>query len=241
MRRNELDALAATAIKNFAVKYPEMKDDMMKSKHYYNNIPNQHHLEDDVWTHTLLTIKEFVNGFHWVCDNTLFFPYMNNKDFSKIGILLCLLHDIGKTRTLSKDDEKNKCSFRSHESMSAVMSSGYINGIFDSFDVYTNYKLISEVICYHLDLFHLEESFTGNEKKSINKFITKHGYDLNFYFWLYVLRHCDTRGRFFERINEDDTTMYVIMDSILKHDDIIKNNDEKFIRMVSLVVDTFSI
>ena len=104
-----MDEIISFYCKNFS----KQKEEMENSKHYYKDSPNIYHMEDSVWTHTMMVciarkmlyIKE-----HGECSVSI--------DRCLDSILIALLHDYGKVITRKEDHEKLKTHFRGHSYMS---------------------------------------------------------------------------------------------------------------------------
>ena len=85
-------------------KYPYHVQQMKACSHHYSMYDqNPYHLEDDVWSHTMM-----------VCQQA--------KDSPTVVQMAALLHDIGKPATRAVNYEKKRVSFYGHEGMSAWMS-----------------------------------------------------------------------------------------------------------------------
>ena len=70
-------------IKWFQIEYTKLANDMKASNHAtVDNEPNPYHLEDSVWTHTMM-----------VCMRA---EIQSETEYNKINMLSALLHDIGK-------------------------------------------------------------------------------------------------------------------------------------------------
>lgn len=104
-----MDEIISFYCKNFSKQKKEMED----CKHYYTDNPNVYHMEDSVWTHTMM-----------VCTarKMLFIQDYKDKklelDLCLPSILIALLHDYGKVLTRKEDESKMKTHFRGHAYMS---------------------------------------------------------------------------------------------------------------------------
>ena len=104
-----MDEIISFYCKNFSKQKKEMED----CKHYYNDNPNVYHMEDSVWTHTMMvcTARKML----FIQDNGEGkIPLYQCLDF----ILISLLHDYGKVLTRKEDHDKLKTHFRGHAYMS---------------------------------------------------------------------------------------------------------------------------
>lgn len=123
-------------VKWFQLNYPKLVGAMKSCSHHYDkqNL-NPYHLEDDVWTHTMMVCQKAENE-------------------SRHVQIAALLHDIGKVLTRKENHEKKRVSFFGHESMSAFLS----------LDILKELKLsdsqiveIFQLICLHTEPFKLTE------------------------------------------------------------------------------------
>ena len=104
----------------FQINFTELADAMKKSNHNIkNNEPNNYHIEDSVWTHTMM-----------VCQRA---EIENEKQYDKLSLITSLFHDIGKPmarteeeiKILNEEDKqelKTICRFVGHEGISAYLS-----------------------------------------------------------------------------------------------------------------------
>ena len=95
----------AELVKWFQLEYPDLVKAMKQCSHHYDrkNL-NPYHLEDDVFTHTMMVLDN-VNVYY--------------KRWGYLVAVAALLHDIGKPFTREVNDEKKRVSFFGHESVSA--------------------------------------------------------------------------------------------------------------------------
>lgn len=117
-------------VENYEI-FKKLKDVTCTNK---NGELHPYHYEDDVWTHTCMVYKEV-------------YKFNNN-----ILSLAALYHDVGKYRTWSYNEDKDKVTFYSHHNYSGFMflddatdlvNAGYINNE----DIPTIFKLIT----YHME------------------------------------------------------------------------------------------
>ena len=133
----------------FQKEYPHLVEEMKNCSHHGDDL-NPYHLEDDVWSHTMLVCKQAEN-----------FDYPTK--------IAALLHDIGKpfVRDINK---KGHACFYNHDQVSAFASLAITKelGIFDCyrFDIF-------RAIALHTQIFKLNQD-------QITKLFTKYGscYDI---------------------------------------------------------------
>lgn len=98
----------AELVKWFQLQYPYLVKAMKECSHHYDSENlNPYHLEDDVWSHTMMVV-----------DNV-------NIYFKRWGYLVAvaaLLHDTGKVNTREENHQKKRVSFFGHEPVSAFTS-----------------------------------------------------------------------------------------------------------------------
>jgi len=193
----------------FQTEFVSLSNSMKNSNHSYNDKPNPFHLEDSVWTHTMMVCMQ-----------------AEMLNVSKINKICALLHDIGKPicRTVidgnskkpiynEADLQKNKdleneipqnekkVHFRGHEGVSSYLSIELLNdllsrGVIDSDELIMCFRIIS----LHGILFdYIDED--GNEKKPHKIFekFKANEYKLFEYFITQV--KCDSLGRFYKAKN----------------------------------------
>jgi hypothetical protein len=104
-----MDEIISFYCKNFS----KQKEEMENSKHYYKGSPNIYHMEDSVWTHTMMVC---------IARKMLYIKEHGESSISidrcLDSILIALLHDYGKVITRKEDHEKLKTHFRGHAYMS---------------------------------------------------------------------------------------------------------------------------
>jgi len=100
-------------LKYFIINHPKYVE-MMRTctYHYDTNIINFHHLEGDVWSHTVLS---YSNSLRFKC--------------SKYVQWAILLHDIGRVYTRKVDHKKERISFGEFEGVSQYVALEILSGI----------------------------------------------------------------------------------------------------------------
>ncbi len=195
---------------------------MKESDHNFNNeLLNPYHIEGDVWTHTLMVLKEA------------------NKLTNDIEVLLsALLHDIGKPD--SKEIVNEKCRFFNHENISSFLSIDILKKYNEDFpEDKINIVTILLLINWHSDFGHivLESNNELSHKDKI--FLNNKYYDLNFYKKMLDLNEADTYGRISLDMDLDKMKIkfnvlrnYIPQKSETK--EIIKNKTSKLIVFTAL-------
>lgn len=124
-------------VKWIQTNHPYLVKQMKECSHHYdtNNL-NPFHLEDDVFTHTML-----------VCNQV-----HPNDTYVQVA---ALFHDIGKVDTRKLNHEKKRVSFYGHEGVSAFKSIGYLKEL-----GYNKNEIINifQLIALHTEPFKTEHS-----------------------------------------------------------------------------------
>lgn len=166
----------AELVKWFQLEYPDLVHQMKQCSHHYDrkNL-NPYHLEDEVFTHTMM-----------VLDNV----NMHVKRDSYLVAVAALLHDIGKPFTREVNQEKKRVSFFGHESVSAFGALGICGKLgLTKRDTIIVFKLIS---------LHTE-GFKLSTEEFINRLVNFKEADL-----LLDLIKADNDGRYTEVDSEFD-------------------------------------
>ena len=185
----KINDFIAEMLKEFQEHFPETLNDMSETKHtlseYY---VNTHHLENDVWSHTLLVLSNIQKIIEDI--DIYFIPrYFNiNKINIRAIIIAALLHDLGKYYSREEDNVKNKVYFTNHANYSVFYGIDIINhfvkkGFIDTEDVAEVIFLINK----HYDLYNMP-------KEDIAKKFYKFGF--NWFVDLFILVLADNKGRF---------------------------------------------
>ena len=166
----------AELVKWFQLEYPDLVHQMKQCSHHYDrkNL-NPYHLEDDVFTHTMM-----------VLDNV----NMHVKRDGYLVAVAALLHDIGKPFTREVNQEKKRVSFFGHESVSA----------FGALDICRKLGLTKRdtIIVFKLISLHTE-GFKLSTEDFINRLVNFKEADL-----LLDLIKADNDGRYTEVNSEFD-------------------------------------
>jgi len=175
---------------------------------------NPHHLEGDVFTHTMMVFNTAVN---W------------NMDF-KVQIA-ALLHDIAKpyTREVFFKDGINKVSFRNHEALGFYRSLDILRKVYSDILSDRDIMNIATVIAHHTSLFQYRAK--TNKYSSLAEYVGKAfgHYDYDAIGILNALSYCDSDGR----ISKDGMVHY--MSSIDGYEDHISEqyvSDKKLTLLV---------
>jgi predicted kinase len=89
----------------FMTKFPEYVKKMQECSYHYNASVNSHHLEGDVWSHTIMTYK-----------------IAHDINASNIIKYAALLHDIGRIYVRSEDRNKKRVFFGDYEGVSCYVA-----------------------------------------------------------------------------------------------------------------------
>lgn len=153
----------------FQKNYTSIQQSMQTCYHYHSNgTPNPFHIENDVWTHTMMVLDKIPN------DANLIFA--------------TLLHDIGKVNT-RVEKQSGRVSFRLHENVSTYHSIDILNKAKLEFDI--DPVLILKLINWHGDLWKHKDIDTLDHR-SLD---LKYGNDLNLYHNLVQFTKADAFGR----------------------------------------------
>jgi hypothetical protein len=102
----------AQFLRYFLLKYPEFYLKMRECEHAYSAVRlNPFHLENDLWTHTVLVF----NSLRLINDSDM---CPEKEVVNKALLIAALTHDWGKLATRAKDDTKCRVSFYSHATAS---------------------------------------------------------------------------------------------------------------------------
>lgn len=171
--------MKAKILEWFKENYKELVIKMKNTNHDYNELlQNPYHLENDVWSHTMMVFNEVKE---------------NNEDL----LLMCLLHDIGKPFTEKRNEETKRVSFKGHENFSSFLALPILNKFKKEMNNNINIELILKCINRHTELIKMGEIIDQNiiySDKEINK-INKIYYDLDYYDYMLKLTIADMNGR----------------------------------------------
>lgn len=157
-------------LKRFQTLYPGLCQEMRDCFHQYSpEHQNGFHLENDVFTHTMMVYNEAL----------------------KTGIggpieMLALLHDIGKIEARQPVDETKRVRFFGHESLSAFKAVDMFSQLRPTFLDYEK-QFMFEAICLHTEPFKNEQLLT--QKLVNNETLGR---------YLEIFASCDSAGRFCE-------------------------------------------
>lgn len=114
---------------------------------------NPYHEEKDVWVHTNMVIDEFI------INNSV----LDSKSI-EIGILACLLHDIGKPLSRKENDENKSVSFFNHNELGVPLVFYVLKKYQEDFKSINNDDIINILI-----MIKLHQKFYQASKESIIK------------------------------------------------------------------------
>lgn len=165
-----------TFISWFQKKHPEMIVAMQKSSHNLTaNNPNPFHLEDDVWSHTML-----------VCKMAEVFKYDN------VIKVASLLHDIGKPSARTVVEDRGIVHFYGHEKLSSRLAGSILFEMSDDNLIKKEDIPMILTIIEHHNLFHQVKTYEDiTEELKTRGLLFKETF-LN----LLCLARCDHQGRF---------------------------------------------
>jgi predicted kinase len=183
---NQMENLEYDLIEWFQIKYPNIVKEMSECSHHFDeNTINPYHIEGSIWTHTLMVYNYYIN---------------NYRIDSEI-LLACLLHDIGKPKSMTKDEENKRVRFFNHENISTILAIDILNEFEKDF-FKINKQNILKLINWHSDFHYIgkieNDKFIISKKRqtSISK---KYGTDKKLYYKMLVLNICDNFGRISKR------------------------------------------
>jgi len=157
-------------IKWFIQNYPDYVTQMRACSYHSNNNINLHHLEGDVWSHTMLSYSKGLNF-----------------GVSKTVLIALFLHDIGRifTRYI---DSKGSVSFGDFEGVSCFVSLDILNKL----DLSENEKVdILKIIMNQYNVI----DFVKYDETSFDKFVKKYEYNEELVKYLFSYVKCDLFGR----------------------------------------------
>ncbi|WP_373004888.1 AAA family ATPase [Sulfurimonas sp.] len=169
-------------LNEFIKKNHDLVDQMKACSYSYdkNNL-NLHHLEGDVWTHTMMA---YTNTVKYKCSNIV-----------KWAVIL---HDIGRIYTRNENKKHKRISFGNFEGVSVFTSIDVLNKT----DLTHDEKIkIFKIISYQYTIIdHIKYN-----KPSIKKLLSKFQYEENILEELAQYARCDLLGR---KISQSKINMY---------------------------------
>jgi predicted kinase len=169
-------------LNKFIKNNPDLVDQMKACYYAYDkdNL-NLHHLEGDVWTHTMMA---YTNAVKYKC-----------SDIVKWAVIL---HDIGRIYTRSENKEHKRVSFGNFEGVSVFTSIDILNKT----DLTDDEKIkIFKIISYQYTII----DYLKYNKPSIKKLLSKFKYEENILEELAQYARCDLLGR---KISQSRISMY---------------------------------
>ncbi len=135
---------------------PELIKEMKDSNHHYDmkNL-SPHHLEGDVWTHTMMVYSN-------CCKGLGFNEKVGDDDIlAVVSFINALMHDAGKPR-VRQNHKDTKINFWGHENASiphAVDFLYYLQAIYNWTDEQFKLmiKLVTHSVCYHLSAMNIKK------------------------------------------------------------------------------------
>ena len=186
-------------IQNFPLYVQQMRE---CSYHYDEKRLNLHHLEGDVWTHTVLS-----------------YQYAIEFDVPEHIKWAVVLHDIGRVFTKEKNREKKRLNFGDFEGVSCYVALEILNKT----KLKDEQKIrILKIISYHYTMIDHVKFDDPNYEELLKQF--KYEEELLYDLALYV--KCDLNGRI---IDESRQHLYDLtrIDSLLSKLEDIKKNEKK--------------
>lgn len=155
-------------IKNFPSYVTRMKE---CSYHYDEYNMNLHHMEGNVWTHTVLSLKNAINN-----NYSIYIQYA------------LLLHDIGRIYTRNADEEDKKVYFGDFEGVSCYMALDILN----TTSLSENEKVrILKIISHHYAMI----EYIKFDNPSMSKMLHDFKYEEELLYDLALYVQCDLNGR----------------------------------------------
>lgn len=176
-------------IKWFIKNYPDYVTKMRECSYHHGSYMNLHHLEGDVWSHTMLSFSKGLNF-----------------GVSKIILLSLLLHDIGriKTRHIQKD---GSLFFGDFEGVSCFIALEILNAL----PLTDNEKVRTlKVIMHQYDVI----DFVKYNEIGWNEFALRYRYDEILLKDLFSYVKCDLFGRFIDKTK----AKYYDLDNMLTYE-----------------------
>lgn len=210
-------------LKFFQTKFPEVCLKMKNTTHHFSNEKlNPYHLEGDVFTHTMMV-------YHQAKEIT------DDNDV----LIAALLHDLGKERTYSRNEEKERVYFKNHENIGALLSIDILEEFEKEFPNTFNKLNVIKLIAFHSDLYYIG-SFDDDKnynltQKEINELNKKFGKQKDLYQKLLLLGYADNLGRFSEIDNtrlENSRAKY--FDNFIPTEIFYEKKDKEAIILVGL-------
>jgi len=123
--------------------YKEYFDKLNTCYHYKDDVLNQYHIENTVWTHTFMVLNYYIKKHNIDLNDDI-----NEINlYHKINFLALLLHDIGKPFTRKKHPKNpNRVIFSQHENFSTILALDFLKKIGIEKE---NIVYISWLINYH--------------------------------------------------------------------------------------------
>jgi putative nucleotidyltransferase with HDIG domain len=172
-------------VKWFQTNFPNHYAEMREADHGYSKdsdtwstnwkvVPNPYHLEGDVWTHTMMVMKEAEKFI----------------DTNPLVLWSSLLHDIGKPLAREPIHEKQRVRFIGHEGISTFLSVEVLNKT----DLSISEKVrVLQLVAHHSDVFRGRK-----DGKYTNKFLKKFDKQYPMVQELICQVYCDSNGRFLD-------------------------------------------
>lgn len=176
-------------IKWFIENFPEYVTKMRECSYHLDSYINLHHIEGDVWSHTMLSFSKGLNF-----------------GVSKTILLSLLLHDIGRVET-RRVNEDNSLSFGNFEGVSCFMAVEIVNKLHLS----KHEKVrILKIIMHQYNVI----DFVKYEEISWNKFLDNYKYDEELVKDLFSYVKCDLFGRLIDK----NKSKYYNLNKILEYE-----------------------
>lgn len=169
--------------------YPNVVQNMKYCNHYHSNgTPNPFHMENDVWTHTMMVLDKVPNDINL--------------------IFTAILHDIGKVNT-RVEKQSGRVSFRLHENISTYISIEILNKAKLEFDI--DVIKILHIINWHGDLWK-NKDVNSIDHRHLDQ---KYGTDLHMFRDLVQFTKADAFGRIYaEEFLEEEIKLIDLFDHL---------------------------
>ena len=170
-------------VSKFQTEFADYALDMSESNHHYDDRNlNPYHLEGDVWTHTMMVLKEATN-------------LDVSEGIEEELLLSALLHDVGKPLAREVIEGRKRVRFIGHEGISFHLAVGILEKFIDDPN---RRRRILEAIAFHDFIFKSIKSDNFSKKYG-----TKFAYNRETARLALYLSIADGNGRFYAGEKED--------------------------------------
>jgi len=148
------------------------RKELTECEHSIGDHVNKYHMEGNVFTHTMMVVKEFVDNYYYNYDESL----------AKMGLLACLCHDLGKPFSKRYDEKRGRTFMTGHELISSMKFLDLISDSTFDFDVTDReVEIILKAILGHTAAHgtHVDDIYSDPDERLL----------------LSVVNECDSKGR----------------------------------------------